>query len=234
MQLVINLGEDITRVYDRIRTDECRNFRGFVVAGAHSECAVIDTAEQASVIGVQFKPGGAAPFLGLPAHELRNTHVSMDALWGTMSAGLRNQLLEARTPGAKFRLLEKTLLAQAGGSLTPHPAVEYALQEFQNNPGLRTISSVTDHIGLSPRRFIQVFDERVGLTPKLFCRVRRFQGTLSHIARGGRVEWADLAVDCGYYDQAHFIHDFSGFSGLSPSVYLNCKTEHLNHVRLAA
>ncbi len=233
MQLIINLREDLTRVYDRHNTDECQSLRGSVISGAHSEFVVIDTAEQASVIGVYFRPGGAFPFLRLPANELRNMHVSLDALWGTAGNDLRDQLLEASTPEAKFRILEKTLLAQAAGSLMRHPALDYALQEFQNMPKLRTISGVTDRIGLSKRRFIQVFDERVGLTPKLFCRVRRFQRALRLIARGGRIEWADLAVDCGYSDQAHFIHDFTNFSGLNPSVFLSYRTEHLNHVRLA-
>jgi AraC-like DNA-binding protein len=232
MSLVVNLREDYTRVYDRDNTDHCRTHRGSIISGAHSEFVVIDTAEQASVIGVYFKPGGAAPFLKLPANELRNIHVSMDALWGSAAIDLRNQLLEAATPDAKFRILEKTLLARAAGSLTPHPAIDYALREFQRTPNLRTISSVADHIGLSKRRFIQAFDERVGLTPKLFCRVRRFQRALRLIAKGGQIQWADLAVDCGYFDQAHFIHDFTDFSGLNPSTFLNFRTEHLNHVRL--
>lgn len=233
IQMVINLREDLTRVYDRKNTNECRSLRGSVISGAHSEFVVIDTAEQASVIGVHFKPGGAFPFLRLPASELHNMHVSLDVLWGAAGIDLRDQLLEASTPEAKFRILEKTLLAQAAGSLVGHPALDYALQEFQNMPKLRTISSVTHRIGISRRRFIQVFDERVGVTPKLFCRVRRFQRALRLIAKRGRIEWADLAVDCGYFDQAHFIHDFTNFSGLNPSVYLNYRTEHLNHVRLA-
>jgi AraC-like DNA-binding protein len=233
VQLVINLREDVTRVYDRRHTDEYRSLGGSVVSGARSEFAVIDTAGQASVAGVHFKPGGAFPFLGLPANALRNEHVSVEALWGAAGVELRERLLEASAPEARFRILENALLAQAGGPPGPHPALDYALWEFQRMPILRTISSVAERIGLSKRRFIQVFDERVGLTPKLYCRVRRFQWALRLIARGGRIEWADLAVNCGYFDQAHFIHDFANFSGLNPSAYLNRRTGHLNHVRLA-
>ncbi|MGA8185840.1 MAG: helix-turn-helix domain-containing protein [Terriglobia bacterium] len=232
IQIAINLRENLTRFYDRGSTNECESLRGAVISGAHSEFAVIDTAEQASVMGVQFKPGGAYPFLGMPASELRNRHVSLDALWGAGGVDLRDQLLEASTPEAKFRIVEKALLAQASDSLAGHPALEYALVEFQKRPNLRTISSVTHSIGISKRRFIQVFNKRVGLTPKLFCRVRRFQSALRLIAKGGKIEWADLAVDCGYFDQAHFIHDFTDFSGLNPSAFVHHRTEHLNHVRL--
>jgi AraC-like DNA-binding protein len=233
MQLIINLREDITRLYNSNNSDECRSLRGSIISGTHSGFVIIDTAEQASVIGVHFKPGGASPFLKLPANELRDTHVSLDDLWGTAGFDLRNRLLEANAPEAKFRILEKTLLAEATGSLVGNPALEVALREFHGIPTLRTISAVIERTGLSKRRFIQLFDERVGITPKAFCRVRRFQGALRLIARGSRVKWADLAADCGYYDQAHFIHDFRNFSGLNPSTYLDYRTEHMNHVRLA-
>jgi AraC-like DNA-binding protein len=60
--------------------------------------------------------------------------------------------------------------------------------------------------------------------------VRRFQQVLQAIHKGVEVDWVDLAADCGYFDQAHFIHDFKEFSGINPTTYLVQKTEHLNHV----
>ncbi len=85
---------------------------------------------------------------------------------------------------------------------------------------------------LSPKRFIQVFSEEVGLTPKLFCRVRRFQEVLRLIEKGQHIEWAEIALTCGYFDQAHCIHDFRAFSGLNPTTYLTHRGEHRNHVPL--
>jgi AraC-like DNA-binding protein len=92
------------------------------------------------------------------------------------------------------------------------------------------VADVSGKIALSSRRFIQVFTDEVGLTPKLFCRVRRFQEAVRRIGTGQRVNWAIVALDCGYFDQAHFIHDFRAFSGLNPSAYAAQRTEHLNHV----
>ena len=68
---------------------------------------------------------------------------------------------------------------------------------------------MTDTIGLSAKRFIEQFEREVGVTPKRYCRIRRFQRalTLSHHDR--RVDWTRVAMDCGYFDQAHFIHDFN-------------------------
>jgi AraC-like DNA-binding protein len=205
---------------------------GPIVSGAHSQSFTLDTSLPMSVMGVHFKPGGAFPFLGVPAGELHNAHVSLDALWGPKAGELRERLLEARSPAARFRILEESLLSRATMSLSRHPAVDFALGEFGRVPHARTIADVTAHVGLSPRRFIQIFTDRVGLTPKLFCRVRRFQEVLRTIQRQQEVDWADVAVACGYYDQAHFIADFRAFSGLNPTAYLRMRGEHLNHVPL--
>lgn len=229
MELVINLNEDQSRVYDRHNPTEYQSTRG-VLVGAQSEFFVIDTAEQYSVIGVHFKPGGAFPFFKLPAGELHNQHVSLDLLWGTGARELRDRLLEAPTAEAKFRILEESLVAHAAKPLLRHPAVGFALREFGDRRNTPSIADVTGQIGLSSRRFIDVFSDEVGLTPKLFCRVRRFQKVLRSIGKGQQVDWAGVALDCGYFDQAHFIHDFRAFSGLSPTAYAAHRTEHLNHV----
>jgi AraC-like DNA-binding protein len=230
MELVINLNEDQSRVYDRRNPNQFQATRGALLVGAQSEFFVIDTAEQACVIGVHFKPGGAFPFFKLPASELHNQHVSLDLLWGRGACEVRERLLEASTPEDKFRILEESLLAHSAKPLLRHPAVSYALREFGNRRDTPSIADVTGQIGLSSRRFIDVFSDEVGLTPKLFCRVRRFQKVLRSIGTGGEVDWTDVALACGYFDQAHFIHDFRAFSGLSPTAYVAHRTEHLNHV----
>jgi AraC-like DNA-binding protein len=232
IELVINLRGDVLSVYDRADNAKRRRFRGAVVCGPQSESFVIDTADQASVMGVHFKPGGAFPFLTLPAGELQDAHVSLDTLWGAKAGRLRERLGEAATPAARFRVLEEALLARATRPLVRHPAVAFALRQFEGGPHLRRVADVTEAVGLSPRRFIQVFKDEVGLAPKLFCRILRFQRVLQLVQRDTPVEWAAVAQGCGYFDQAHFIHDFRAFSGLNPSAYLAHRGEHLNHVPL--
>ena len=232
MELVINLREDTLRVYDRQDYTRFQSFRGSVLCGAHSEFFVIDTASQAAIMGVHVKPGGAFPFLQRPAGEVHNTHVSLDTLWGAKAPALRERLLSATTPETRFCILEQFLFAQASRPLARHPAVAAALKELQCVPQTRTLSDLVEHIGLSPRRFIQVFRAEVGLTPKLFCRIQRFQEVVRRIGRGQPVDWLDVALACGYFDQAHFIHDFRAFSGLTPTTYLAQGSEHLNHVPL--
>lgn len=232
MELVINLHEDSIRLYDSQHPDLFHSARGSVISGPQTEYVVLDTACQSSMMGIHFKPGGAFPFLNLPAHELCGEIVSLDILWGTQANELRDQLRDAPNPESKFHILEQALVAHLTRPLTQHPVVAFALKEFQNATHTRTIADITAQIGLSPKRFISLFSQEVGLTPKLFCRILRFQKTLQHMRSGRQIEWPEIALSCGYFDQAHFIHDFQAFSGLNPSSYLRQQGEHRNHVPL--
>ena len=79
------------------------------------------------------------------------------------------------------------------------------------------------------RRFIEIFRNEVGVTPKAFSRVRRFQHVLGRVERATEVDWTSVACSCGYFDQAHFIHDFREFAGVSPSIYLRYRASR-NHI----
>jgi len=167
---------------------------------------------------------------------LQDANASLSDLWGRQAASdLRDQLLAARSPEAKFKILERTFLNRINAPLEPtHPAVSFAVQSFRNRPQ-RAVSAVTEQIGLSDRRFIQLFSQQVGLTPKLFCRVQRFQQVLRKItsfAANSVIDWPQIALNCGYFDQAHFIHDFRAFSGINPTTYVANKTKFQNHVAL--
>ena len=228
-ELVINLREDRVRIYDRRDVRRFQTLPGALVCGTHSEFFVIDTAQQFAVLGVHFKPGGAFPFFKLPAGEVRNQHVALADLWGARAGELRERLLAAATPAAKFEVLERVLLAQLARPLERHPAVDYALRQL---PHARSVAAVTADVGLSQRRFIELFDAQVGLTPKRYARVQRFQQVLRLTQHQTAVDWAEVALQCGYFDQAHFSHDFKAFSGFSPAAYLSLRGEHLNHVRV--
>jgi len=233
MQIIINLAEDTSRTYDPQDPRRVETHPGSILSGPHGGFFIIDTAEQASVLGVAFTSGGAAPFIGMPASEVRDLHVSLEDIWGVEARGLRERLLEA-DPGERFELLEGWLLQQPGEDLNRHPAVTYALTEFSGVPHTRTVAHVTDQVGLSARRFIELFDEEVGLTPKLYCRIQRFQYAIKLAHQTEDIDWADLAAMAGYYDQSHMIRDFQEFSGLNPSAYLKDRGPHLNHVPLPA
>jgi AraC-like DNA-binding protein len=230
--VVVNLGHDTFRVANLQHADQFQRFHGSVFTGAFSQFCVLDTTTMVTTLSICFKPGGARLFLPMPAAELANQVVDLSCVFGTAAFDLREQLQAAQTNDDRVRILERFLLARLAWEQAPHPAVTFALISFQGEKERRSISEVTTQLGLSPKRFISLFEEAVGLTPKVFCRVLRFQEVLRQTTRGQPARWADLALDCGYFDQAHFIHDFQAFAGLTPSAYLAQRGEHHNHVPL--
>ena len=228
--IVFNLRDEEMRLYD---AGDPRRFVSCGLAGltgARTHCFAIDTASEDRVVGIQFWPGGTFPFFREPAGEVANRSMPLEDLWRGAAGEIREQLLAASSADAKFAVLERALIEQLVRGLELHPAIEYARGHICRAPQVATVSGVMESIGLSQRRFIELFREQVGLTPKAFCRVRRFQRVLQAVHRRKSVDWAQVALDGGYYDQAHFIHDFLGFSGLTPAAYLALATEHLNHV----
>jgi len=219
LELVINLRQNELRFHDAERSENCSRFSGAIVSGAFG-CGLTPTPE-AFIIGVHFKPGGAFPFLGLPAADLADTHVDLETLWGPSAARLRERLCEARTSAERFQLLQQTLLSRLFHGVEKHYAVSTALELFAKNQARPTVREVGKYLGLSQRRFIQVFKAEVGMTPKLFSRIQRFQQTRTFIQGNPSIKWAELAVDLGYFDQSHLIREFLEFSGLSPTDYLN-------------
>jgi AraC-like DNA-binding protein len=232
IELVINLREDEIRIYEPLHSDRCTRFSGAVVSGPYKGCFMIDPLQHASIIGVHFKPGGAFPFLNAPADELADTHLDLETLWGRTATELRERLCAATTAGQRFSLLEDALVSRLRHPPERHGAVSIALETFEQTGGGARVHDVACRVGLSQRRFIQVFAAEVGLTPKLYCRMRRFQQAREFMRNVEAPDWARVAVNCGYFDQSHLIRDFQAFSGLSPMTYLRRASEHVlpNHV----
>jgi AraC-like DNA-binding protein len=225
-------GPGHLRVAGPGHADQFQSFHGGVFNGAFSQYSAIDPTTLVTTMSICFKPGGARLFLPMPASEMTNQVVDLFTLWGTAVFDLREQLQAAQTRAEMVRILERFFLTHVAWERTPHPAVPFALTLFEEGSGRRSISEVVAQLGVSPKRFIHLFEEAVGLTPKVFCRLLRFQEALSLIEEGQRTPWTDIALDCGYFDQAHFIHDFQAFSGLTPQVYLAQHSPYRNHVPL--
>lgn len=239
VELVINLRDDEIRIDDPAQTGGCRRYSGAVVSGTYSAPFVIDPTQHASILGVHFRPGGAFPFLGLPAAELADAHVDLETLWGRSTAAeLRERLCAAVGPAERFTLIEEALLSRLRNPPARHGAVREALGLFERSEAELRVREVARLVGLSQRRFIQVFAAEVGLTPKLYSRIRRFQRARTQVADSAPPDWARVAVDCGYFDQSHLIRDFLAFSNLSPADYLRQRSEsvlpnHLPHAPLS-
>ncbi len=231
-ELVINLHADEFEI--RAAGAGTQRFSGAMVSGAYGRYFVVDTRAHVSLLGVHFKPGGAGAMLGVPPGELADQHVDLGELWGPASRELCDRLRDAATAPLRFQILELELLTRLARSLrsqSTHPAVAVALRRLAREPC--RVAAVARELGFTGRRFIQLFTAEVGMTPKLFARVQRFQSALTR-ARTTSVEWSELALQAGYCDQSHLIRDFVSFSGFPPAELLRharpgMKEHHLAH-----
>jgi len=206
------------------------------VTGMRAHHVVVHSGAMPAAMGVVFRPGGARAVFAPPASDFFNRTVPLDAVWHAEVPRLRARLVEAVTPRAKFHTLESGLLElvrrRNEKQIGLHPAVLHALRAFRQLPHVATVVDVANETGLSSRRLSQLFDEQVGMPPKSYCRLIRFRSVVRHIASGRPVDWADVALAAGYYDQAHLSHEFKQFSGMSPSRFMAADHPYVNHVRI--
>ena len=208
-------------------------FRGAVIQGPQERALFRDTSEPSSVVGVHFHPGGASALLGVPMTELAGRTLALDDLWGTRADAFRDQLRSLPDAPSRLRCLEVFLLTRLSRTVPANDdaAIAWALQRFHARGDAGSVESVRAALGWSPRRFIAQFSMRVGLAPKRYCRLHRFQSVVHRLAQGRSDQgWAQLASEAGYADQAHMIREFRTFSGLTPGRYRAIGSDQANHV----
>ena len=201
-----------------------------LLVGARSVYEIVDNSDMAELIGVVFEPAGFAQFVREPVDRFSNQTTDLEDVWGPAVRSLRDRLRELPDPQAKLQLFEAFLLQKSAANLSRNYMVQFAVSRFGAVPGMSTVRDVARATGLSERRFSQVFRESVGLSPKVWCRVQRFQRAVRQLHAGRDLPWADLALDCGFYDQSHFANEFRAFSGIDATTYSSKRTKWANHV----
>jgi len=229
VELIVNLGDPQRLCH---RTDYTRQtaFRRSWISGERSQPLVIDESGYVDLVGIRFKAGGAWPFLSLPLSELTGYVVELDAVLGREADHLSERMNDAGRTDERFGLLQSWLLHRLDMGTPPTPAVKCALSMIQNREETGRIGQIANKIGVSHKHLLREFDRCVGLPPKMFARLSAFQRAIGWIGHRSCPDWADVATGCGYYDQAHFIHEFRAFSGLTPSNYLSRRGPYLNYL----
>ena len=171
-------------------------------------------------IAVRFRSGALRHFSALPLAELRDEVLSIDAVWGADGRGVAERVAQAGSRNERVVLLEAWLLRCLHRYHKGQPAIETALRQLYYGHREVKIDALAAQIGMSRRHFERVFHGEIGVTPKLFQRTARFNLTVRELLLSSPADTLGVALDHGYYDQAHFIHDFQAFVGDSPAAYL--------------
>ena len=231
MELIVNLGEP-QKLCALDDPGKHTFFRHSWISGERTAPIVIDEAGSVNLIGVRLRAGGGWSFLGIPLREFTDQVVEMEAVLGQEMVDLRERLGEAADDDSRFDLLESWLSQRARLHSPSTRSVIHALGLINSNSDPVRIRSIADEIGISHKQLLREFERCVGLTPKLFARLCAFQRVVHSVGQRVTVDWAETAVTCGYYDQAHLIHEFRAFSRLTPAKYLEKRGPFLNYLPL--
>lgn len=201
---------------------------GAMLVGPSSRHSIVEFEANRAHVFAEL-PLGAASLLGIPLEGSTDEYVPLADLWGSDGRLLRERLLEAPSPTQRLRVFEETLTRRllAGGATDP--AVGAAAAGL--SAGL-PVAEVAERLGLLSRSFRRRFLGQVGMTPKRFARVTRLRRLVSSLQPQGPVDWATVAAEHGYYDQAHLIDEFNDLIGVTPSAYLRLRVDGPNHLRV--
>jgi AraC-like DNA-binding protein len=210
--------------------------RAATISGLRTHHVVVDAAALQCAMGVVFRAGGATRFFEGSALDFYGRAVPLASVWGPKTGRLLDRLGDETSVQKRLAILEAGLTdvwRQRDGKNRRVPAfVEHALRTFHATPTMKTIADVSREVGWSRRWLTQSFAKSVGMVPKKYCRLLRFQHVVRQVESGRWINWAELAIASGFCDQAHLAHEFRAFSGLTPEGFLRAHRPFANHVRI--
>lgn len=188
------------------------------VAGMMSTVIEVPFKRPVRTLAVRFKPGAASHFFDTPLHELADLHPALGELWTNGEAHRFADALWSRPlPDLQaVAVIEQLLLQRLRAGHRKNELVQAAVGAIEASHGAIRIESLADALGVSRQHLASQFRARVGLPAKLFARVCRFQHASKRLREGAPGDWAALALELGYYDQPHMIHEFRALSGSTP------------------
>ena len=215
--MVFNYG-DLYQVLNGRGTWE--NVPSNFIAGQFTKNYALRLSGRPGMIGVAFWPAGLSHLLGVPMIAFTGQRIDLKLVLGNEAAQLEHQVLEGGTSQQRVTVLEKFLLNKLCNRSPAVDVVDCALAAIVQHKGILSISRLSDDLCISPRQLRRRFSEKVGVSPKFFSRIKRFN-YVSHLSTSSPSAWMDMVYEGGYYDQAHFIRDFCDFSGSKPSKFVN-------------
>ncbi|HEX7798570.1 MAG TPA: AraC family transcriptional regulator [Vicinamibacterales bacterium] len=197
------------------------------VTGPMSEVGRTTGSDRPDMIGVYFRPGRAAAFLSAAMPDLTDLSVAIDDVWGTAGLRLAEDLADL-DEAIRIERLESHLVAMQLGRPRPSSSIEMTAvtAHMLRHRGRVTIDAMARHAGVSRQHFSRQFREQLGIAPKLYCRLARFQAGLAPAHSQETIGWAETALDLGYADQSHMIAEFRQFSSLTPQALISGRWFH--------
>lgn len=209
----------------RDRTDPARDrsFTRAFVSGLQTRPLAVESPADCQMAGVRLRPAGVAPFLRESPATIAGVVVDLDAALGRGVESLRDQLASEKDLRRRTLLLSAAVERHLVGAPLPCPPVARAVASLTRSAGRAGIAAIVRATGWSHRHFAARFRTEIGVTPKTFARIARFEAAFVRVGerRERFLGWADFAADLGYYDQAHLIKEFRELAGATPAEVLS-------------
>ena len=196
------------------------------ITGPFSRYIHLEPNGKIGLLGIRFWPGMMHTFLDIPMNELTNNYYDLSLIMGKFADEVEYKVHDAKDFDERFKILDTTLVQYMLGNFNPpNKTIEFAINNIINTNGLMSIEDLAEKIGIGTRQLQRLFSQKVGLSPKTFTKIIRFQRIFKELETDHISNWLILALQCGYYDQAHFIKEFKQFSGLTPTSYFSGNKE---------
>jgi AraC-like DNA-binding protein len=182
---------------------------------AHAGLSAMGTLDNFTI---HFQPAGFHCLFGIPMTELTDAAYDAHAVVGPRLSVLEGELAAVQTFEKRIAAVERCLIRLLDG-ISSDPIAFVANRLFRRH-GLGSVSAMADEVNLSPRQFERRFAAQVGMSPKLYARIVRFNAALDNKLRLPDHTWSRVASEHDYYDQAHLLRDCRAFTGESPDRFL--------------
>ena len=186
------------------------------VVGTMTKPLVVKPSRTCDYIAVRFHPGAAQPLFGQSMREFSDQRVHLGSIWSPQVASEWSERIAEELPSRRVRLFERLLIQRFAGCSLPEPRVRTAIRTILCSGGSIPVERLSPILGLTRQHLTRLFQCHVGVGVKAFSRIIRIWSRLEKTPSESRIDWAGLAVDCGYFDQAHLIRDFRALTGLAP------------------
>lgn len=209
------------KTIEQIGTNNAMESTNWGVSGFFTNKTTYYTQGQLGVIMVGFKPWGIQSFINFQTQEITNTNLDLKLVYPSEMRLIEERLLQCDNTLSRIQIIEEFLLSILIQKINDGLIIS-ALQTISQMNGDVKISRLSKEFCLSEKQFVRRFKSVIGINPKFFARLLRYQYILK-ILDSGKLDLLDHAIECGFYDVSHFIHEFTEFTGMSPSVYVNEK-----------
>ncbi|MFZ1993571.1 MAG: helix-turn-helix domain-containing protein [Solirubrobacteraceae bacterium] len=218
--LFVNLGAPVRLQDSSLSTPPAVLVDGWFV-GVWTRRFLVEYPPRVRLVGVHFKPWGVSPFVDMPATELRDRWLPVDAVWKRSLDRIRNQIGGIASATDTLRVLEEELRSRlAEAPSRGLDLVQRTGELLEASHGSVSVRALTDAAWVSDNHLATQFKSHIGVTPKRVARIYRFARLILSIDALRPVDWSELALAAGYFDQAHFSREFKEFTGHTPTQYL--------------